>query len=321
MLFILALVLQACSGSGKPGYWVNNQIDSGKREELHKLNNQVFKDIKTEDHLHLKSMLSKELLDKSYLYRQVATISSYLNKNDYTLFKEYYVVNKWRDEDTIKAQGSGINSYSLYYTGLAKEMYMVFYLPKTGISKKMITASYCKYDYGWKLAKLDLELYCMNGKTAPELYNMAKDKMQKNYLSDAVSTMELAYNCLTPSYVWKYPEDSLMRDFNNKLVEQANEKFTFPFMIRELPTHPQIFRVFNQKMPDDVYYPMIYYISSIPLKDTAAVRRENTALKKVIGKVIPGIDKEKKYLYYGAFNQLPSIKVAVDHIDFTDKLQ
>jgi len=63
-------------------------------------------------------------------------------------------------------------------------MYLSFFIPRTGDNKYMISVIYAKYDYGWKISKLDLAPYTINGKTAPELYNLAKEKSGKNYLID-----------------------------------------------------------------------------------------------------------------------------------------
>jgi len=318
-LAMLAVILQGCSHP-KPGFWVNDKIDPDKRAKLHELNNLVFKDIKARDDKHIRSFLSKELLDAKSLNREVELIGNYLKKDDYELYNEYYVVNKWHDQDTIKLPVTGINSYSLYYKGLEKEMYIAFYLPKTGNAKKMITVIYCNYSYGWKVAKFGLAFYTINNKTAPELYNLAKEELSKGYLSDAVTTIDLAKSCLVPSEVWKYPQEDQIGAFSNSLVVMANNKFKEPFIIN-VPTHPRIFRVFNEKTPDEYYYPEIYYLSSIKLKDTIAIRKEYMAVKKEIGKTIPGIDKDKKFLFFGVFNERPTFKKPVDHFDITDKLQ
>jgi len=66
---------------------------------------------------------------------------------------------------------------------------------------------------------------------------------------------------------------------------------------------------------------MIYYQSSINLNDTAAIKKENAAIKRVIGKLIPGIDKDNDYLLYTAFNKLPNSKESVERYEIDDKLR
>jgi len=318
-LLALLIVLQSCD-PGKPGYWKNEQINAGKRADFHQLNEAVFKDLKANDPKHLQSMMSKEMIDDPSNNRVIELISNRLNSNVYSLYDEYYVVNKWRSRDTIVNTSHAINSYNLHYHGAAREMYITYYLPKTGDNKFMITVIYSKYDYGWKLSKLDLEQYTVNGKTAPELFERAKKMEAKSYFSDAATTMVLAHDCLAPSDIWQYPDDSLITGFYIKALQKANSQFKFPLIVSQVPTHPRIYRIANQSM-DAGTYPMIYYLTSIKLKDTAAVKKENEAIKKVIGQVIPGIDKDKKYLLYGAFNERTTGLRTVDRYEVVDKLK
>jgi hypothetical protein len=72
--------------------------------------------------------------------------------------------------------------------------------------------------------------------------------------------------------------------------------------------------------PEGVF-PMVYYKSTIKLQDTAALRKENENIKKVIGKAIPGIDQDKKYVFYDAHNEWPRFDRSVDRYDMPDKLK
>jgi len=310
-----AFILHGCD----TGAWKNDQIKADKREDFHLLNAEVFTDLKANNPKHLQHLLSKELIDDRATVRTVELISNHLKANNYSLFDEYYVINKWRDADTIESTAKGMNSYSLYLPGTAKEMYVAFFIPKAAENKWMITTIYAKYDYGWKLSKLDLSPYAINGRTAPELFKLAKDQYDKKYLVDAVNTMALADNCLRPSDVWQYPVETDLRAFYGKIIGEANEQYQFPFTIKQVPTHPRIFRIFNKTNPDGTF-PMIYYLSSINLKDTLAIKRENDLIKKVIGKVIPGIDKDKKCLLYAAFNTKPTYNKETDSYYITEKL-
>ena len=110
-----------------------------------------------------------------------------------------------------------------------------------------------------------------------------------------------------------------MSDFYGTIMNEGNAKYQYPIVIENVPTKPMIFRIFSQDM-NDGSYPMVYYVSHIKLADTGALRKENNELKKVIGKLIPGIDKDKKYVLYSAFNQLPSPGRYAQSFDVTDKL-
>jgi hypothetical protein len=312
-------MLQSCD-SDKAGSWKNDQINASKREDFHQLNDEAFTDLKADNPKHLQHLLSKELIDNHSTNHTVELISNSLKVNSYSLLDEYYVINKWRADDTIETISKGMNSYSLYYPGTAKEMCIAFFVPKFGEDKYLITTIYAKYDYGWKLSKLDLSPYTVNGKTAPELFKLAKEQYDKKYLVDAVNTMAAADKCLRPAEIWQYPVEEDLRTFYGKIINEANKQYQFPFTLKDVPTHPQIFRIFNQSNPEGTF-PMIYYLSGINLKDTLALKRENALIKKVIGKAIPGIDKDKKYLLYAAFNTKPAYNKEADRYYITQKLQ
>jgi hypothetical protein len=184
----------------------------------------------------------------------------------------------------------------------------------------MISAIYCKYDYGWKLNELDVGRYTINGKTAPELFEQAKDYYVRGYLMNALHIAESALNSDRPSNVWSYDHIYEIRDLYEQLLKSANQHYKFPIAVMEVATHPRIIRVFNQTTSDGDF-PMIYYLSSIKLKDTTAIKHENEAIKKVIDKTLPGIDKDKKYVLYSAFNEAPTGIKTVEHFDMTAKLK
>jgi len=66
---------------------------------------------------------------------------------------------------------------------------------------------------------------------------------------------------------------------------------------------------------------MIEYYSSISLGDTATLRLENDKINQEIGKVFKGIDKDKKFLFYKAYNELPNGKTPVKTYGFVKELQ
>jgi hypothetical protein len=184
----------------------------------------------------------------------------------------------------------------------------------------MISAIYCKYSYGWKLSHLALDQYTMNGKTAPELYKQAREARDKKYLLDALDNIEMAKTCLQPVQGWKYPENEKINTFYSKTIDEINKKYTYPFTLTQVPTQPRIFSVGMRTTTEGVF-PMVYYKSVIKLKDTAGLRKENENIKKVIGKAIPGIDQDKKYVFYDAYNERPRFDRSVDRYDMPNKLK
>ncbi|MDB5152567.1 MAG: hypothetical protein JWR54_1318 [Mucilaginibacter sp.] len=312
-------VLKSCN-SFEPGTWKNEKIEAGKREDFHALNNQMLEGLKANSPMLMAGVMSKELIEDNSRLRLIELCSNRLKEGTYSLLDEYYIVHKERGKKSIETNISGINNYTLNYNADTREMYMAFFIPKSIPNKYMISAIYCKYDYGWKLSHLELNPYTLNGKTAPELFDMAKEMYDKKYLLDALSSVELARVCANPYEGWKYPDETEMNSFYSKVINEINTKYRYPFTLKQVPTHPRIFSISTQTTPDGVF-PLVYYMSSIKLKDTTALRKENEIIKKVIGKVIPGIDKDKKYVFYDAYNEWPRSDKSVDRYDMPDKLK
>ncbi|SHM58210.1 hypothetical protein [Mucilaginibacter sp. OK098] len=319
LVLLSVFILQSCSNN-LPGVWKNDRIDAGKRSDFHELNNEALGYLKANGFKRLKLMMSKDLNHNSYTERIVGRISNYLNDSKYSLSDEYYIVNKYRDADTVKSAGSPTNDYGFFYQNPEKEMYIAFFLPKSAENKYMISLIFSKFDYGWKISELDVEPYTINRKTGPELFKMAKEAYSKNYLIDAVNLAALANICMKPVDILQYPDEGELHTFYGQIVNEANDKYKFPFTLTDVPTKPRIIRIFNQT-DEKGSFPMIQYLTAINLKDTTAIKNENMQIRKVIGKVMPGLDKDKKYVFYAAFNEKPSSLKEVDRFEMTDKLQ
>lgn len=316
-LLLIMAALQSCEPT-QPGSWKNEQIN--KPDKFHQLNTELLKQLKVNDEKELENIMSRDFINVPSKNRQIELVSNRVKANDYILLDEYYVVNRYIAGDTISSGVKGPNGYSLTYQGATHEMYFAFFVPKNKAvpNQDMIAAVYCKYDYGWKLSQLDVSRYKVNGKSAPELYDQAQQCYNKGFLIDALNISSSAIDCSRPSDLWKYNGEVDMSNFYNKVLREAYSQYKFPIAIKQVSTHPRIIRIFNQTTPEGVF-PMIYYISSIKVQDTTAIKQENENIKKVIGQTLPGIDQGKKYVLYAAFNQLPS-GAPVNHFDMTAKL-
>ena len=205
------------------------------------------------------------------------------------------------------------------YQPETREMYFAFFAPKEMPNKYLLSVIYSKYDYGWKISHLEVSPYTFNGKTAPELFDLAKEMYAKKYLLDALANAQLAQSCAVPCDGWSYPDKVNIHNFEAKVVDEINKKYVFPFTVSQIPTRPLIFSVTTQQTKEGSY-PVVYYRSTVKLKDVKGLQKENDSLKKVIGKIIPGIDQNKKYVYYDAFNEFPKYDRSVDRYEMIDKL-
>jgi len=318
-IFLIFSILNSCKPH-EPGTWKNDKIESGIREDFHQLNIQTLDGLKANDHLKMDGLFSKDLIQDNGKLRLIELCSNRLKEDAYTLLDEYYIVNKDRGYKTLESKNEAINNYNLKFTAETREMYMAFFVPRNIPNGYMVSVIYCKYDYGWKINHLEVEPYTYNGKTATQLFDTAKEMYDKNYWLDALNNLQLAQSCAQPCDGWQYPDEAAIQNLHAKVIDAMNKKYVYPFTLTQVPTRPRIFSIATQITPGGVY-PMVYYMSSIKLKNVEGLKKENDNIKKVIGNILPGIDKNKKYVYYNAFNEWPRFDRSVDRYEIIDKLK
>ncbi|MFI5159898.1 MAG: hypothetical protein ACHQHN_01410 [Sphingobacteriales bacterium] len=322
LIMVVPAALQSCHKPAQPGIYQNDQIESTQRSDLHALNTILLQELKGGKADALSDIMSKEMIDDHSKYRQVELVSNRLKEGDYSVLDEFYIVSAKKDTalHAIKVTSKGINNYEYNYFINTQEQYIVFFVPKNIPNQYMITAEFCKFDYGWKLTKLDLGEYTVNGKTGPELNKLAHDRYNEHCLAVATTIAQQAGQCLRPGDSWKYPNTPAIGDFTGALINETNKKYEFPYTVTQVRTQPWIFRVFSKTTPQGTF-PQIYYISHIKLADTNSIKKENANIQKVITKILPGVDKDNKYIYYSAFKNMPDGSGSFDHFDMIEKLK
>ncbi|QQL50387.1 hypothetical protein [Mucilaginibacter ginkgonis] len=318
LLIIASGYLYSCnSSSPAPGIYKDAGIPSAKRNEFHNLTDSLFAFLKAGREGAIESMISRDLMDNNANKRTRELVANQLKANKYSLFDDYYIVPKPGDDKFLNAKA---DSLGLRLDSVARETYIALYIPKESANQKMISLVYGKFNYGWRLDKIELAPYTKNGRAAKELFDRARSQYARGYLVDAVNSMTGAIECATPSEELLPPDHSKTSALYGIIVNQANDKYKFPLVLNNVPGKPVIFRIGTIEMKDGTY-PTISYLSKISIKDTAAVREQNNAVKKIIGNVLKGIDKDKKYLVYYIYNEKPNSYTNSYSFDITDKLQ
>jgi hypothetical protein len=327
-LFILAAIialltsaaLQSCTKI-KNGTYKNDQINAGMRSDFHKLNDQLFAALKANNANDVQNMMSEELLNGEGKAggRLVELASLRIKSDGYDLLDEYYIKGAKPRGNLDKTTKITYPAYTLKFDGEVDEEYFAFLIPKAGDNKYLITAIYYKTNYGWRLNHLETEAYTIDGNNAPALYKKAQDQNKKGYLVNAVNTMMLANKCSIPSTYIVYSDLDSIRPYLIKLINQANREYKFPFAIDGISTKPVIIRIATDELHNQTV-PQIYYLTHINIADTIAVKKENQSIQQVIGKVIPGIDKDNKYILFSACNEMPQVNRSPAYFDMVYKI-
>jgi hypothetical protein len=319
ILFILGtLILESC-GSNVGRTWENDHIDAATREQIKVLNDKLFKAIVSDNMGDIKNLMSDSLLATNLtdVGKMVSTISSFTKEQSYSILNEYYAVNSF----TGTTKAGLINTipdsiYFLKYPAFNKEMYVSLLTTNLPKNDLLITVIYGKYNNIWKINNIQFGFYAMNKKTAIDYYQLAKARYAKSYLIDAIDYMVLAKNCLYPAgAMFEYKKDKDINAFYDQLMKEAYSKYSLPLTLEKIKTKPKIIQI-QPIQPDQDFFPAIFYLSDISLQDTIALKAENDLIKKEVTQIFTGIDRDKKYVYYEAFNEMPNPGRTVDHHEF-----
>ncbi|GAB3929149.1 hypothetical protein [Mucilaginibacter myungsuensis] len=323
----LALTIQACSRPSAPGIYKDDQIQSGVRKTLHSLQDELLSALKTDDRHAQELLMSQEFIDDVRMRVKVCSEATIrMKKADYSLFREYYIVRDTvGDTTTIKDRTSGINNYDLKVPTLAREMYVAQFIAKKSPLTWMITATYHKLDYGWKIDDMEITPYSENHRTAPEQIAFAQKMLDKKYYLDANNAMVGAMNDLYPSNRWMYEKHDDISKMADLTRAEISANLPLPITVKQLPSEPLIWRITIQYDKEGTF-PNINYVSKTNLLDTTALKKENAEFGKIIGEVFEGVDKDKKYIFYTIYNKQLSGpnkgKVDIrDHFDIRQTLQ
>jgi hypothetical protein len=320
LVSVLFFAFQSCVTT-VPGSWKNSDISSGRRDDFHQMNTEALRILKANDPKGMKLLWSKDMNAGNH-DRQVELLSNHLNDDTYQMLDEYYVVHKYKDTDTVRIKSGDIKRYAIMYPYATTEMYFAFFIPKKALNKQMISLVYGKFDYGWKIIDMELAPYTINGKTAPELYALAREQYDKKEIQAALINTELAIACFKPNEYWRYPDEGDAGKFYTRVHAEVNFKYHYPLVLTQVTSGPMILRVYTKNADnDDGTYPLIYYMTHYDIADTNAVKKENVQIKAAVKKLMPGLADNNKYIYYSAFNKQPNGYTSVDHFDMVDKVR
>lgn len=323
LTIITAFGLQGCN-VGTTGTWKDENIEQGLKSEIETLDKKVLEAVTTNNVDLLKSIMSDKLLEKSGsdIGQLIEQASSVITTTDYKVLNQFQSKNSTTGiGNTIVSGVSGLNDYVIHYQALNEEMFISLLIPKSGLDEFIVTNIYGKYPEGWKLNILQFGQYKINGQTAPELYIKAKAKLDNGYIVDAANNMFLCSKVANPANkFWQYQKEDEMKALQETIMKSVNEEYSFPLTLEQVDSKPKILTIYPQGMKEG-YFPMVEYLTNIDLEDTTATKVENNQIHDLIGQTFSGIDKDKKYIFYKAFSEMPNGKTPVPTYGFVKELK
>jgi hypothetical protein len=308
--YIFFISLQSCDlSSSNTQIKKNGEIQTDKRIEIGNLNSKLISGIKENDTSIVFSLMSAVSLKKNdkALKFMILSGSELFNSGNFSVLDEYYIQNPKIGSETIISSGiQSENGYHLNFVASNRESYITLLLVNGSNVVYLVTVIYELNDNIWKLSNLVVGPYSLFEKTAIDNYNLAKSFYNKLYLIDADNSMFVTKTCLKPAAnIFHYEKEKEIEEFDNYLSIEIKKKYPYPITLQDIPTKPSIFNIYPQDI-DEGFFPMVCYLTKISLDDTTLLSRENEMIKKEIGNVFNGIKMQKKYVFYRAFNSIPS---------------
>lgn len=318
----LALFIPLSCNISTSKFEKDQSIDAAIRQEIRPLNDKLFNSITNNDFVIVQSLMSPGLLEKfiSDSNKFISQIHN-LKVDSYNLLDEYLIQASTDGSSvTLLSGNNDENDYAFTFECVNKNSYVSLLLLNNFGNQFLLAAVYGKYKNEWKLNILKLGQYSFFGKTSPDYYRLAKSNYKKMYLIDGVNNISLSNACLQPAgTLWHFIKEPEIADFRDSLLKEANTKYQFPVTLANIESKPKVFRIYPQVIKEG-FFPMVYYLTDINLKDTVALKLENKKIRKEVGNIFTGIDKDKGFIFYWAFNEMPEGQKEVEHYGFIDTL-
>ena len=320
-IIFAVLLLQSCNVSTSK-FRKDQSIDASTREKIKTLNDKLFNGVTTNNLTEVKSLMLPALVDKSGsdINKLINQISD-LQIDNYSILDEYSNhASATGIAETLPSGNNDDNDYIFTYACPSKDSYVSLLLLNNFGNQFLLTAVYGNYPDGWKLNILKFGQYSFFGKTASDYFKMAQMSYKKSYLIDAVNNISLSNVLLRPADTHlQFVKEKEIKDFEDSLMQEVNAKYQFPLTITTIDSKTKVFRIFPQVIKEG-FFPMVCYTTDINLKDTVALRLENEKVRKGVDSIFTGIDKDKKYIFYWAFNKMPDGKNQQERYGFIDTL-
>lgn len=309
------LLLMGCSVGGQ---WSDENIDPKVKAEINEFNNHIIDGLATKNPDKIKSVASEKLLEQSKdLETMVMSGNWKIDPTKFQIKNQFYLKKSADGTDSRVFTGlTGDHDYTIHFKAINKEMFISVGYLEDDLQRLALTMIYGKYGDNWKLNILQIGLLDIENKDAIDWYRQAQENFNKGNIVDAALNFTLASQCLKPAnQIWQYGLESEINDFGQKVNQEVNKTYTFPITVESIKSKPQLFRVFPQGM-NEGFHPSVYYVTTLNINDTTALSKECTELHKQIGQVFKGLDQDKKYIFYRAFEKLPTNNEEVNNYGF-----
>jgi uncharacterized protein YkuJ len=221
-------------------------------------------------------------------------------ENEYRIFDEYHCSHLMTNKDIVITSEDG--AYTFNFTNEAQETYVSLVKLKRYDYDYLIALIYGKQDGKWKISEIKVTQIGRYGKTAQDLYELAKEKEKEGYLFDACNYIDMAdqYIEYTDGFI-KFKDAENINAYKTALHTKSRKKYTFPMVLENISTKPAIESI-SVVQERGKLLTKVTYLTYIPFYDSEAREIELKEVKKEAQKEFKDIDLNSDEVIYYAYS-------------------
>lgn len=326
LMLIALCFLPGCNLFTKQETAKNSEIDKTIRAEVHSTNEKLMVALMEGNMTSFKNIASDKLIDimdKEGSDSLILSSGKAISNKHFKILDEFYTKVPFENKQVnIENNTRKGMEYTLSYLALNKESYTSMLVVNIdSFHDILLTVVYGKYGPNWLINIIYFGDYSYYGKNAKSLFANARKCMKDSNIVDAHLNITMAQGCSKPNgETLKFRCDSAISNYLTYINKIAAAKYSFPLPIITIDTKPEILQVAPQILLNEGVFPMVYYKTTIPLKELSKLKAENELIRKRIGTVFKGIDQNKKYVIYRAYNEIPEENKVTHYYGFLDDL-
>lgn len=303
--YIFCMILLA--GCNFSRSYNNDNIDPQTKETIDHLNRQIVEGLESNNPEKVLLVCSPKLLaiSKNDVHSLIQQMHYEVDSFEYEPGMQFLVRNSSTEAVSSAVSGlTGEHDYKITFKAITKESIVAVGVLNSAVRTFALTCIYGKYQNQWKLNIMRIGELRMLDKDAFDWYLMAKTDFDKGYLADAGCKYAICERLMKPAPEWQYQKTQEVIAFGDKLKQQINRSFTFPIKKTLSNAVVSIFYV-NPEILNEGYFPLVSYVSLIPVSDSLKLSKECDSLSAVIDNIFPGLSNNKGIIYR-AYNKIPT---------------
>lgn len=278
-----------------------------EKNEILKLSEQVTGAIQKDDVQIIMDITSTDFQQNSDEINYIIERINAVVQDDFKPLNNFYLTFSkiGTDAKSIIPDLSGY-PYFFYIIPISNKMAVLFSTLENGELTYLLTQTYMLENNKWKLNRLTFGDYAVKGMRAPEIYEKML-KLQENGQDFLAALYAQVLYSLTPAAdMIQYPETVALEYDIRDVIEKANEKGDFPYIVETEQGKFEIVDIQAELFPEGIGCIIKYAAHTFVSEDNKIVlENEAKSIFKVIDQYAPEIGENFDIFFIEAYEEVP----------------